>query len=402
MTERRRFLRPPDSSTGSTRNSPAPMLTWQSVGLNHLAQTRYRPPTNADGPDLPFEFRLGWVGYLGYELKAEVSSPNQHQSDLPDAVMMFLDRALVITITTPTASTCSHCANLKILRALPCLKNGSMTSAHRSKQSRLTTSVNLFGPGAAAARFKDSSSSGLSRSHLSARHGRHEYLNLIDRIQRDITDGETYEVCLTNMLEAAVDSHEDALANVPAPTSGQSDPVRGRSFRTREAAILSTSPERFLRIGADGRVESKPIKGTRPRGANQAEDEAIKAELAASVKDRSENLMIVDLVRHDLGRTAELGSVQVDTLFGIESYATVHQMVSTVSSRLAEDASPGGECAGGVPTRVDDWGAEAADDDDHRRARGRPAWGVQRSSRVFLARRCRRSQRRHPHARRSG
>src|SRR5699024_525227 len=105
-------------------------------------------------------------------------------------------------------------------------------------------------------------------------------------------------------------------------------------IRTREAAILSTSPERFLRIGADGRVESKPIKGTRPRGANPADDEAIKAELAASVKDRSENLMIVDLVRHDLGRTAELGSVQVDTLFGIESYATVHQMVSTDMSLL--------------------------------------------------------------------
>lgn len=296
------------------------------------------PATNADGPDLPFEFRLGWVGYLGYELKAEVSSPNQHQSDLPDAVMMFLDRALVI----------DHDADRIHLLALrePEDPAGAAVSQEWFDDIRAQIEAipaddvgELVRPGAAAARFKDSSSSGLSRSHLSARHGRHEYLNLIDRIQRDITDGETYEVCLTNMLEAAVDSHEDALATYLRLRQDNPTPF-GAFIRTREAAILSTSPERFLRIGADGRVESKPIKGTRPRGANPDEDEAIKAELAASVKDRSESLMIVDLVRHDLGRTAELGSVQVDMLFGIESYATVHQMVSTVSSRLAEDASP--------------------------------------------------------------
>lgn len=304
-----------------------------------LSGTRAAFTTISEGsPDLPFEFRLGWVGYLGYELKAEVSSPNQHQSDLPDAVMMFLDRALVI----------DHDADRIHLLALrePEDPAGAAVSQEWFDDIRAQIEAipaddvgELVRPGAAAARFKDSSSSGLSRSHLSARHGRHEYLNLIDRIQRDITDGETYEVCLTNILEGTVDPHASPLEMYLRLREDNPTPF-GAFIRTREAVILSTSPERFLRIGADGRVESKPIKGTRPRGATPAEDEAIKAELAASVKDRSENLMIVDLVRHDLGRTAELGSVQVDTLFGIESYATVHQMVSTVSSRLAEDASP--------------------------------------------------------------
>ncbi|RAE48818.1 aminodeoxychorismate synthase component I, partial [Burkholderia multivorans] len=104
--------------------------------------------------------------------------------------------------------------------------------------------------------------------------------------------------------------------------------------------VLSTSPERFVRISASGVAESKPIKGTRPRGSTPEEDEALKADLRSSVKDRSENLMIVDLVRHDLGVTAELGSVEVTKLFDVETYATVHQLVSTVRSQLRDTATP--------------------------------------------------------------
>ena len=114
----------------------------------------------------------------------------------------------------------------------------------------------------------------------------------------------------------------------------------GAYLESREATVLSTSPERFVRITADGRIESKPIKGTRARGATESEDAEIRDELLRSEKDRSENLMIVDLVRHDLGASAQLGSVSVDDLFGIETYATVHQMVSTVSAVLDRENSP--------------------------------------------------------------
>ncbi|WP_228282261.1 aminodeoxychorismate synthase component I [Brevibacterium atlanticum] len=296
------------------------------------------PATNADNPDLPFEFRLGWVGYLGYELKAEVGSPNQHESELPDAVMMFLDRALVI----------DHDTDRIHLLALRKPNDPAGTAASQQWFDDIRTRIEAIPahdagepvqPGATSATGEETASAGLPRPHLSARHSRQEYLGLIDRIQREITDGETYELCLTNMLEATVAPHEDALATYLRLSQDNPTPF-GAFIRTRDAAILSTSPERFLRIDANGRVESKPIKGTRPRRDTPEEDEAIKVELAASVKDRSENLMIVDLVRHDLGRTAELGSVQVDTLFGIESYATVHQMVSTVSSQLDEQSSP--------------------------------------------------------------
>lgn len=313
-------------------------VSVSGIGVGPPSAGSETPDIRADNHDLPFEFRLGWVGYLGYELKTEVGSPNKHKSDLPDAVMMFLDRALVI----------DHDTNSIHLLAL---RRADDPTGHAANQdwfdhtrARIASvpaeEVSDDDQRRATSAKADTATPEERRNPtLEARHSRHEYLDLIDQVQEKITDGETYEVCLTNMLEGTADPHESPLTMYLRLRADNPTPF-GAFIRTREAAILSTSPERFLRIGADGRVESKPIKGTRPRGANPDEDEAIKAELAASVKDRSENLMIVDLVRHDLGRTAELGSVQVDTLFGIESYATVHQMVSTVSSRLAEDASP--------------------------------------------------------------
>jgi para-aminobenzoate synthetase len=102
--------------------------------------------------------------------------------------------------------------------------------------------------------------------------------------------------------------------------------------------VLSTSPERFLHISADGTADSRPIKGTRPRGATPAQDADLAEDLRTQEKDRAENLMIVDLVRNDLGRCAEIGSVEAD-LFQVETYATVHQLTSRIRARLSAGLS---------------------------------------------------------------
>lgn len=106
------------------------------------------------------------------------------------------------------------------------------------------------------------------------------------------------------------------------------------------AAVASASPERFLRLDADGRVETRPIKGTRPRRADPAADADEAAALLGSGKDRAENLMIVDLLRNDIGRVCRVGSVRVPVLCGLESFASVHHLVSVVEGRLASGHGP--------------------------------------------------------------
>ena len=110
-------------------------------------------------------------------------------------------------------------------------------------------------------------------------------------------------------------------------------------FRLPGRAVASNSPERFIAVDAAGQAQTRPIKGTRPRGATPAEDAALAAELSASPKDRAENLMIVDLMRNDLARAAIPGSVAVPELFRLESFANVHHLTSTVTARLSPGAS---------------------------------------------------------------
>jgi para-aminobenzoate synthetase len=195
-------------------------------------------------------------------------------------------------------------------------------------------------------------------AEVSLRHTRPHYLKLVDACLEAITAGESYEVCLTNEVTWRGDvdpwaAYRFLRRESPAPF--------GALLRFGELSVLSTSPERFLRVDRHGVVLSEPIKGTRPRGRTPAEDAALREDLATSEKDRAENLMIVDLVRNDLGHHAEVGSVEVPRLFDIETYATVHQLVSGVRAKLRHDSSavrcvrdafPGGSMTGAPKIRT--------------------------------------------------
>jgi aminodeoxychorismate synthase component I len=158
------------------------------------------------------------------------------------------------------------------------------------------------------------------------------YAKAVDRILEEIGAGNVYQANFSQRLtlDAPVDPWQIYRAlrrHNPAPF--------GAYLSLPGAAVLSSSPERFLRVDGSRQIESRPIKGTRPRGDDELEDSRFASELASSEKDRAENLMIVDLVRNDLGRVCAPGSISVPELMNIEAYAAVFQMVSTVTGTLA-------------------------------------------------------------------
>jgi para-aminobenzoate synthetase len=163
------------------------------------------------------------------------------------------------------------------------------------------------------------------------------YLNGIAACMAALEAGETYEVCLTTRVRLPpvpdpLDFYLWQRANNPAPYSA--------FLRYGDLAIASSSPERFLMVDADGWAECRPIKGTAPRSADPAQDQLVAKALAEDEKTRAENLMITDLLRNDLGVVCDIGTVHVPHLMAIESFETVHQLVSTIRGRLRDDVEP--------------------------------------------------------------
>jgi para-aminobenzoate synthetase len=162
------------------------------------------------------------------------------------------------------------------------------------------------------------------------------YAEAFARVQEELHAGNSYEVNLTyreKLGEAAdpLGTYLRLRASNPAPYAGL--------LRHRGTHLLSSSPERYATIDPQRWVETKPIKGTTPRGATAEEDEQLRAELAHDPRFRAENLMIVDLLRNDLSMVCDVGTVTVPSLMAVESYASVHQLVSTVRGHLRDGVS---------------------------------------------------------------
>ncbi|MFN6475174.1 aminodeoxychorismate synthase component I [Nostoc sp. DedQUE07] len=290
--------------------------------------------------ELPFDFNCGFVGYFGYELKAECGSSLVHSSPLPDAIFLLADRMIAIDHQ-------EQCVYL-----LQLIKKGQTEQVETwfdTIQQQLETLDPLFSlvpqETYQPVKFR------LSRTYQN-------YIQDIQQCLDEIHEGETYQVCLTNQL------HTDAT---PDPltfyrTLRKINPAPYSAFlRFGEIAIACSSPERFLRIDRQGWVETKPIKGTLPRGETPEADFVLREKLRNSEKDRAENLMIVDLLRNDLGRVCEVGSIHVPKLMDVETYSTVHQLVTTIRGRLRSDlqavdcvqaAFPGGSMTGAPKIRT--------------------------------------------------
>ena len=284
----------------------------------------------------------GYVGYLGYELKADCGSSNAHSSDLPDAALMFANRVVAVD----HARQRTHVFALVANDAVDGPKSADMErfSVHQHERVAQMAWLEEATRLAAAAicdppteRPLDPPSEPGSQVTFRCGRGRTQYLADIERSQADLAAGESYEVCLTDQI--STDASPDPFALYRRLRRSNPSPFAA-FLRFGDTAIVSSSPERFLSVGRDGAVQARPIKGTISRAEDPSEDAARRAELAGDEKTRAEHLMIVDLLRNDLGRVSEVDSVRVPDLMVVEPYATVHQVVSTVTGQLEEGRSP--------------------------------------------------------------
>jgi len=308
--------------------------------LDALQERLGEPLTGA--PDVPFDLTGGYVGYLGYEMKGELGSPNRHVADTPDAVWMSTTRMVVVDHETGT----TH---------LLAMTRRDGDAAARAWIGETAARLDGLGPPPPAASPSDYGGYDLERGLVD---NRQAYLDRVDDCHRYLTAGESYEICLTTRVELPPTT--DPLRVYLAQRRANPAPYAA-FLRLGRHSVLCSSPERFLRIGADRDVVTKPIKGTAPRGRDPVEDDRLRTLLSADPKTRAENLMIVDLLRNDLGRVCEIGSVHVPAFMAVESYATVHQLVSTVRGTLRPDVDavgcvrscfPGGSMTGAPKRRT--------------------------------------------------
>jgi len=291
-------------------------------------------------------FQCGVAGFLGYEFGRRLErlpAPRADDLGLPDAWLGAYEWVVAW----------DHVAGKAWVIAAG---QGGRVAGRQSADGRIRDIVRrLTG---AASREKSPTRTPTCTPEFRSGFTREEYLTAVERVRQFILAGDIFQANLSQRFEAPClgdpfDFYRRLTAVNPAPFAAY---FRGDGF-----ALTSASPERFLSVDADGRVETRPIKGTRPRGTTAEEDRRLAEELLASEKDRAENVMIVDLLRNDISKVCRPGSVEVPALCALESHPTVHHLESTVTGQLeagrtAADllraAFPGGSITGAPKVRA--------------------------------------------------
>lgn len=251
-------------------------------------------------------FANAWFGYLGYELLHDVediTTEKRGHITLPD--LWLAQFGLILLFDHETSTITSHRAPHIPLPRWRAFSNPS---------SRIIPAV----------------------TSLISPMSRNEYLEIVEKTVEAIARGDFYQANITRKFIGTFAAQPDRFT-LFAKLCEVSPAAYSAFIYLGESAIISSSPECFLKIGSDGHMESCPIKGTAPRFSDKDADEAARQHLATSEKDRAENMMIADLMRNDLSRSCVPGSIRVEKLFEIISYATIHHMVSTVTGQKLKD-----------------------------------------------------------------
>jgi para-aminobenzoate synthetase len=358
------------------------------------------------GNIIPFDFCGGYVGFLGYEVRYDclddgcrgdhctVFKPEKTNCQVPSAAFLFADRSLVFD---------HHLHKWYVIGVAQKSNGNASIKETKSWIRNMSATIRSFGlqhTSEAAARTKKANVKQLQGIQFTPNRSKEQYLKDLARSHDEIRRGESYELCVTNQLTAELNLPRQSTKRVhesplelykrlrrrnPAPFSSYFNlfpKELSPDAKSAQVSICCSSPERFLSIKKATNIqdlnefviESKPIKGTAARYTGPESthkdqldfvnkiDSEIAARLKESVKDRAENLMIVDLLRNDFGRVCKVGSVHVPKLMQIETYATVHQMVSTVRGTVdgrttnaidvIEACFPGGSMTGAPKHRT--------------------------------------------------
>ena len=310
----------------TSESDPLSLLeSVQQQVLEKLVSSEYKLP-----------FLGGAVGYFAYDLGRRFENLPKHAEqdiDLPEMAVGIYAQAIIFDHKHKQFYLiCPEDKRQTLTRFLQDIINEKQKSTQEQKSFTLTSSWQ----------------SNMDKA---------SYIEKFNQVQDYLYSGDCYQINLTQRFSANYQGNE---FQAYITLRGENKAPFSAFIRLENSAILSVSPERFLRL-SDGKVQSKPIKGTMPRSENKQQDEKNAQQLVNSTKDRAENVMIVDLLRNDMSKVCKANSVVVPKLFDIESFPAVHHLVSTVEGQLADQynacdllrgAFPGGSITGAPKIRA--------------------------------------------------